>query len=163
MTWISRGRILRIKFFHTQINARKSSIKLIVIIAEGWTGKYWGQIKTLWNGYLKRNCSIFAVTIPKCLNNLSEILHFNFEGKDYVAAITIRKLATNQYYYVSLLDQELIGQFSISYLFDYTRYLGLQYVSTVQDPKNQALVETLKKALLSYIEKEVPAQRVTWC
>jgi hypothetical protein len=78
-------------------------------------------------------------------------LNFPFEGKIYKANVRFKKYHSHDSYYIALLSEELISRFTISYLFNYSDTRGLNYVSTVQDPKNKPLIETLQKALLPFI------------
>ncbi|MCW3115367.1 MAG: hypothetical protein JWR18_3763 [Segetibacter sp.] len=85
---------------------------------------------------------------------MKKVLPFTFLDKIYEAEITLKKNTNNHYYYIALTSAELIKNYALYYLFDYSTSSGLTYVSTLQDPKNDIMVETLKTALLKHIESQ---------
>lgn len=86
---------------------------------------------------------------------MKTVIPFTFQDKMYEVKIILKKNTSNHYYYLALTSAELIRRYALYYLFSYSISSGLQYVSTLQDPKNDIIVETLKKALLRHIENEV--------
>jgi hypothetical protein len=79
-------------------------------------------------------------------------LSFGFEGKEYKFGLTIKEYSSATLYYALLMNQELIGRFSSSYIFCYVENLGLTEVRSVHEFEDRPIIEALEGAINGYIQ-----------